>query len=75
MNNRDENPGGNGVAILYHLQHDVARLDRELQRVDREHDDTRLTLARLGAKVATYAALGALIGGGAVSFLIKFLVP
>lgn len=70
-----ENQHGNGVAILYHLQRDVVRLDKDVSRIDRDVVDLRLSHASLASKVGTYAALGAVLGGGAVSFLIKFLAP
>lgn len=73
MNN--DNHGGNGVAVLYHLQRVAERHDEEIGRIDREHTATRLTVERLSARVGMFAALGAVLGGGAVSLLIRFLAP
>jgi hypothetical protein len=75
MNNESHGGNGNGTATLYYLQRDVDRHDKEIARIDQQHTETRLSVERLSARVGVFATLGAVVGGGLVSLLLRLLAP
>lgn len=78
MSDSTQKSNGNtaGAVILYHLERDVARLDREQQsqredikEVKATMNEIRITVASMRATLAVFATLGALVGGGLVNLI------